>query len=268
MTTSRSTAAATLSPGHRRVVLVTLCLAAFTINLDTTIVNVTLPTLVRDLHASNRQLQWIVDSYNLVFAAFVLAAGSLSDRFGRKGALLAGLGIFAAGSLLGARATSPGQLVAIRGVIGLGAAVIFPATLSILTNVFTERSERAKAIGLWGAMTGVGVALGPICGGWLLEQFWWGSVFAALVPVAAVVAVMTVRWVPTSRDPSTPPLDLLGLGMSTAMIGTLVFTIIEAPDVGWLTGRSLAGFVIAAVLLVVFVRWERRVTQPIDRESV
>src|SRR5438045_6233974 len=262
MISPRLSAAATLSPGRRRVVLLTLCLAAFTINLDTTIVNVTLPTLVRDLNASTRQLQWIVDSYNLVFAAFVLAAGSLSDRFGRKGALLTGLGIFAAGSLLGARATSPGQLIAIRGVIGLGAAVIFPATLSILTNVFTERSERAKAIGLWGAMTGVGVALGPICGGWLLEQFWWGSVFAALVPGAAVVAVMTARWVPTSRDPSTPPLDFLGLGISTAMIGTLVFTIIEAPDVGWLTGRSLAGFVIAAVLLVMFVRWERRVTQP------
>src|SRR3954453_9852682 len=254
----------TAAPASRRntAVLVTLCVAALLISLDTTIVNVTLPTLVRDLDASNRQLQGIVDSYNLVFAGFVLAAGSLSDRFGRKGALLVGLGIFAAGSIVGSRATSPAQLIAIRGVIGLGAAVIFPATLSILTNVFTERSERARAIGFWGAMTGVGVALGPICGGWLLEHFWWGSVFAALVPVAAVVAAMTARWVPTSRDPSTPPLDLPGLVMSTAMIGTLVFTIIEAPEVGWLTGRSLAGFAIAAALLVIFVRWERHVTQP------
>jgi EmrB/QacA subfamily drug resistance transporter len=253
---------AALSSGRRRVVLLTLCLAAFTINLDTTIVNVTLPTLVRDLNASTRQLQWIVDSYNLVFAAFVLAAGSLSDRFGRKGALLTGLAIFAAGSILGSRATSPGQLIAIRAVIGLGAAVIFPTTLSILTNVFTERSERAKAIGVWGAMTGVGVAAGPIVGGWLLEHFWWGSVFLAVVPVAAVVAVMTVLWVPTSRDPSTPRLDLVGLTLSTATIGTLVFTIIEAPEVGWLAGRSLAGFAVVAVLLVVFVRWERRVAQP------
>src|SRR5438874_11017900 len=118
MTTSRSTAAATLSPGHRRVVLVTLCLAAFTINLDTTIVNVTLPTLVRDLNASTRQLQWIVDSYDLVFAALVLAAGSVSDRLGRKGALLGGLGIFAFGSALGSRSGSPGQLIAVRGLIG------------------------------------------------------------------------------------------------------------------------------------------------------
>src|SRR4051812_7401807 len=127
-----------LSSGHRRIVLFTLCLAAFTINLDTTIVNVTLPTLVRELNASTRQLQWIVDSYNLVFAALVLAAGSISDRFGRKGALLTGLAIFASGSILGSLASSPGQLIAIRGVIGLGAAVIFPTTLSILTNVFTE----------------------------------------------------------------------------------------------------------------------------------
>lgn len=262
MTTPSSGAAVALSSGRRRVVLLTLCLAAFTINLDTTIVNVTLPTLVRDLNASTRQLQWIVDSYNLVFAAFVLAAGSLSDRFGRKGALLTGLAIFAAGSIVGSRATSPGQLIAIRAVIGLGAAVIFPTTLSILTNVFTERSERAKAIGVWGAMTGVGVAAGPIVGGWLLEHFWWGSIFLAVVPVAAVVAVMTVLWVPTSRDPGTPRLDLVGLALSTATIGTLVFTIIEAPEVGWLAGRSLAGFAVVAVLLVVFVRWERRVAQP------
>src|SRR6476646_628481 len=237
-----------LSSGRRRVVLLTLCLAAFTINLDTTIVNVTLPTLVRELNASTRQLQWIVDSYNLLFAALVLAAGSVSDRFGRKGALLTGLGIFAAGSVLGSLASSPGQLIAIRGVIGLGAAVIFPTTLSILTNVFTERTERAKAIGLWGAMTGVGVAAGPISGGWLLEHFWWGSVFAALVPVAAVVAALTVLWVPSSRDPNTPRLDLAGLAMSTAAIGTLVFTIIEAPEVGWLTGRTLASFALVAGL--------------------
>src|SRR6266542_1509760 len=132
MTTSRLRVAVALSPRRRKIVLFTLCLAAFTVTLDTTIVNVTLPTLVRELNASTRQLQWIVDSYNLVFAALVLAAGSVSDRFGRKGALLTGLGIFAAGSLLGSRASSSGELLAGRGLIGCGAAVIFPATLSIL----------------------------------------------------------------------------------------------------------------------------------------
>ena len=160
-----------LSKQHRTAILLTLCLAVFTINLDTTIVNVALPTLVRDLSASTRQLQWIVDAYNLVFAAFVLAAGSISDRVGRKGALISGLAIFATGSLIGSRCTTPGQLIAVRGLIGLGAAIIFPTTLSIISNVFTGRAERAKAIGLWGAMTGLGVAAGPICGGWLLEHF-------------------------------------------------------------------------------------------------
>jgi EmrB/QacA subfamily drug resistance transporter len=248
--------------GHRRAILITLCLAAFTINLDTTIVNVALPTFVRDISASTRQLQWIVDAYSLVFAALVLAAGSVSDRVGRKGALLAGLTVFGAGSLIGSRATSPGQLIAVRGLIGLGAAIIFPATLSILTNVFTARAERAKAIGLWGAMTGLGVAAGPICGGWLLEHFWWGSVFAALVPVAVIVAALVALYVPTSRDPQAPRLDLAGLGLSTVAIGTLVFTIIEAPEVGWASGRSLAGFAVAAFVLAVFVSWEKRVAQP------
>ena len=266
MTTARATTADTLhsepASGRRAVILATLCLAAFTINLDTTIVNVALPTFVRDLGASTRQLQWIVDAYNLVFAALVLAAGSVSDRVGRKGALLVGLGIFGAGSLLGSRMSSPGELVAVRGLIGLGAAVIFPATLSILTNVFTERAERAKAIGLWGAMTGLGVAAGPICGGWLLEHFWWGSVFAALVPVALIVVALVAFYVPTSRDPDAPRLDVAGLIMSTVAIGTLVYTIIEAPEVGWASARTLAGFALAAVVIAGFVAWERRVAHP------
>src|SRR5215211_4002225 len=154
-TTSRTTSGTSQSasvPGRRAVILLALCLAAFTINLDTTIVNVALPTLVRDLGASTRELQWIVDAYSLVFAALVLAAGSVGDRIGRKGTLLVGLGIFGAGSLLGSRMSSPDGLIAARALIGLGAAIIFPATLSILTNVFTERGERARAIGLWGAM--------------------------------------------------------------------------------------------------------------------
>src|SRR5262245_13115535 len=237
---------------HPRAILLTLCVAVLAINLDTTIVNVALPTLVRDLGASTRELQWIVDAYSLVFAALVLAAGSISDRVGRKGALLTGLTIFAIGSAIGSRCTTPGQLIVVRAVIGLGAAVIFPATLSILTNVFTERSERAKAIGLWGAMTGLGVAAGPICGGWLLEHYWWGAVFAAIAPVAAAVGILVALWVPSSRDPAAPRLDVVGLVLSTAAIGTLVFTIIEAPEVGWGSGRSLAGFAATAVILAVF----------------
>src|SRR5213076_1585990 len=144
---------------HKHLILASLLLAAFLINLETTIVNVALPTLVRELHATDSQLQWVVDAYNLVFAASVLAAGSLSDRFGRKGMLLAGLAVFGIASLVGGLTDDPGQLIATRAVMGVGSAMVFPSTLSLLTNVFTERGERALAIGLWGAITGVAIAL-------------------------------------------------------------------------------------------------------------
>src|SRR5436189_3524851 len=162
---------------RKPLILASPLLAPSVINVDPTIVNVALPTLVRELHPSPTQLEWIVDAYNLVFAALVLAAGNLGDRVGRKGVLLAGLGVFGAATVAGGLGSSPGELIAARAVMGLGAALIFPATLSLLTNVFTDRRERARAIGLWGATTGVGIAVGPIVGGWLLERFSWSSVF-------------------------------------------------------------------------------------------
>jgi EmrB/QacA subfamily drug resistance transporter len=247
---------------HRGVALAVLCLAAFTINLDTTIVNIALPSLVRQLDASTRELQWVVDAYTLTFAALVLAAGSLGDRYGRKGALLIGLVVFGTATTVGGLVDSPGALIGVRAVMGVGAALIFPATLSIISNVFTERRERARAIGLWGAMTGLGVALGPICGGWLLENFWWGSVFVAMAPVAAVTFLGAVLFVPTSRDPATPPVDLGGLALSTVAVGTLVFTIIEAPERGWTSPDTVVGFACAAVAAAVFVAWERRRAHP------
>src|SRR5215510_5481983 len=248
---------------HRSLILASLLLAAFAISLDTTIVNVALPTLVRDLDASTTQLEWIVDAYNLVFAALVLAAGNLGDRVGRKGVLLAGLAIFGLATVAGGLGDSPGWLIAARAVMGLGAALIFPATLSLLTNVFTERGERARAIGLWGATTGVGIAVGPIIGGWLLEHFNWSSVFFSLVPFAAVAAVLVAFVVPTSRDPEAPPADRPGLLLSTAAMAVLIYTIIEAPNRGWSAGLSLAGFALAAVLLAAFIAWERQVRDPI-----
>ena len=247
---------------RKSLILVSLLLAAFAINLDTTIVNVALPTLVQELHASDTQLVWIVDAYNVVFAAFVLASGNLSDRLGRKGVLLIGLGVFGVATVAGGLGNSPGQLIAARAVMGLGAALIFPATLSLLTNVFTERRERARAIGLWGATTGVGIATGPIVGGWLLEQFSWSSVFFALAPIAAVAAVVVAWTVPTSRDPEAPPVDGPGLVLSTAAMALLIYTIIEAPNQGWDATRSVVGFVASAVLLVAFVAWERRTPTP------
>ena len=209
-----------------------LLIAAFAINLDTTIVNVALPTLERELHASNSQLQWIVDAYNLVFAAFILAAGSLSDRVGRKGMLLAGLGLFGASSAAGGLAADTTQLIIARCFMGLGAAMVFPSTLSLISNIFSGRAERARAIGLWGATAGIAIALGPIVGGWLLGRFSWASIFFAMAPVAVLAAWLVARYVPTSRDAEAKALDRGGFGLSTAGIALLVFTIIEAPDRG------------------------------------
>jgi EmrB/QacA subfamily drug resistance transporter len=248
---------------RKRVILASLLLAAFAINLDTTIVNVALPTLVEELDASTTQLEWIVDAYNLVFAALVLAAGNLGDRVGRKGVLIAGLAIFGIATIAGGLGDSPGELIAARAVMGLGAALIFPATLSLLTNVFTERRERARAIGLWGATTGVGIALGPIIGGWLLERDGWQSVFFALGPIAALGLLLISIYVPTSRDPEAPPADGPGLVLSTAAMAILIYTIIEAPNEGWDAARSIAGFALAAALLVAFIAWERRAAAPL-----
>jgi EmrB/QacA subfamily drug resistance transporter len=251
-------------PGRRSkpVILVALLLAAFLVNLDTTLVNVALPTLVRDLHATTTQLQWVVDAYNLVFAALLLTSGSLSDRFGRKGMLLAGLVVVGGASLAGGLTTSAAQLIAARAVMGLGAAMSFPATLSLISNVFTERRERARAIGLWGAIAGVAIALGPIVGGWLLAHFSWGSIFVAMVPVAALAAALVALVVPTSRNPDARALDGPGLVLSSAMMALLVYTIIEAPAYGWNAARTLAGFAASAVLLAAFVAVERRSAHP------
>src|SRR5437588_2375635 len=207
---------------RKPLILVSLLLAAFAINLDTTIVNVALPTLVRQLHASDSQLQWVVDAYNLLFAGSVLAAGSLSDRFGRKGMLLAGLSVFGLASVAGGLTDSSGQLIVARGVMGLGAAMVFPSTLSLISNVFTGRSERARAIGLWGATAGMAIALGPIVGGWLLERFSWASIFFAMAPVAALAAAMVASSVPTSREPSAAKTDRPGFALSTAAMALLI----------------------------------------------
>jgi EmrB/QacA subfamily drug resistance transporter len=246
----------------KAMILTALLLAAFLVNLDTTLVNVALPDLVRDLHATTTALQWVVDAYNLVFAALLLTSGSLSDRFGRKGMLLAGLAVVGAASLAGGLTASAGQLIAARAVMGLGAAMSFPATLSLISNVFTERRERARAIGLWGAIAGVAIAMGPIVGGWLLAHFSWGAVFIAMTPVAALAAALVALAVPTSRNPDATALDIPGLVLSSAMMALLVYTIIEAPSYGWGAARTLAGFAVSAVLLAAFIAREQRAAHP------
>jgi EmrB/QacA subfamily drug resistance transporter len=247
---------------HKAAVLATVCAAVLAINLDTTIVNVALPSISRELSAGTRQLQWVVDGYNLAFAGLVLAAGSLSDRFGRRPALITGLVGFAAASAAGALVSSAGALVTARFVMGAFAALIFPTTLSIISNTFRERRERAAALGIWGAVVGLGVAAGPVSGGVLLEHFYWGSVFWALVPLALLTAAAAYLLVPESRDPAVPPLDLPGLGLSVAMLATLTYTMIEAPAHGWSSTRTLGGLAVAAALLAAFVVRERRTPHP------
>lgn len=247
---------------HKNLALAVICLGVFVISVDATIVNVALPTLSRELDADTAQLQWIVDAYTLVMSGLLLSAGSFSDRYGRRGWLNAGLAMFAITSGLAAQANSADQLIAARAAMGVGAAVIFPTTLGLITNIFTDPVTRAKAIGLWAAMVGVGVAVGPISGGWLLEHFWWGAIFMVNIPIAAVAILGGILFVPTSRDPAAPRVDVPGLILSAAGVTALVYTVIEAPTWGWTSTRAALGFAAAAALLVGFALVERRSTHP------
>jgi MFS transporter, DHA2 family, multidrug resistance protein len=246
---------------RRWIVLGVMCLSLLLIVMDNTIVNVAVPTLQRDLDASTTQLQWVVDAYILVFAGLLLTMGSLADRFGRRGALAIGLAIMGTGSILSAFANDADQLIATRALMGAGGAMIMPATLSIITNVFTDRRERAQAIAIWSATAGAAVAIGPVTGGWLLEHFWWGSVFLVNVPVVVVALVLGQLFVPTSRDPAAPPIDVPGALLSIAGLVVLVWAIIEGPG-GWTDPEILGAFALSAVLLGTFILWERRTRFP------
>jgi EmrB/QacA subfamily drug resistance transporter len=245
---------------RRWLVLAVLCMSLFVIVLDNSILNVALPTLVRDLDATNSQLQWIVDAYTLVFAGLLLTAGSLGDRFGRRGALQVGFVVFGIGSVLSAMAGSPSHLIATRAFMGIGGAFIMPATLSIITNLFPS-NERGKAIGIWAGAAGLGV-LGPLVGGFLLAHFYWGSVFLVNVPVVVIGLLAGVILIPTSKDPTTPPLDPVGALLSISGLTALLYAIIEAPEAGWTDGIILLAFAAGGILLAGFLAWEARSPHP------
>ncbi|GAC1306060.1 MAG: MFS transporter [Acidimicrobiales bacterium] len=242
--------------------LLVLCLSLMVIGLDNTILNVAIPTLSRSLHASTSQLQWIVDSYTIVFAGLLLTAGSLGDRFGRYRALAIGLAIFGVGSLASAFATSATTLIATRAFMGIGGAFIMPATLSIITNVFTDPAERGKAIGIWAGVSALGIGFGPLVGGYLLTQFWWGSVFLVNVPVVMLALVAGFMLVPDSRDPSAPKLDPVGAVLSIAGLGAILYAIIEGPSYGWTSLNVLGGFGLGVVVLGGFMAWELSYSSP------
>jgi len=255
-------AGARSASANRWATLAVLCLSLLVIVVDTTIINVALPTLARQLHATTSGLQWIVDAYTLAFASLLLLAGALADRFGRHRALAAGMAAFAAASFAAALTRTTGELIAARAAMGVAAAFIMPATLSILTSVFTDRAERAKAIGLWAAVSGLGVAIGPVAGGWLLAHFSWDSIFLVNLPIAAI-ALLAGRWlVPASRAPVARRLDLAGAAMSVTAFAALTYTLIQAPVDGWASPTTIVRAVIAAALLAGFVVWEARSSHP------
>lgn len=227
-------------PSRRRwFTLAVLCLSLLITVVDSTIVNVALPTLARDLRTGTAGLQWITDAYTLAFAALLLMAGAIADRFGRHRALAAGLAVFAAGSLAAALASTAPALIAARAVMGIGAAFIMPATLSILTSVFTSPAERAKAIGIWSAVSGLGVAIGPVAGGLLLARFGWDSIFLVNLPLTAAALIAGHWLVPDSRSPAARRLDPAGAIVSVAAFTLLTWALIAAPASGWLDRKSV-----------------------------
>jgi EmrB/QacA subfamily drug resistance transporter len=247
---------------NRWRILGVLVLALVVTSIDHTIINVAMPRLVGDLGADAAQLQWIVASYTIVFAGLLLTAGSLGDRFGRRHALLAGLAAFLAGSVVAATAGSTTALIVGRCVMGVGGALIMPTTLSILVNVFGDPSERAKAIAVWTAASGAGIALGPIVGGALMRSFSWSSVFWINVPLLVAAFVGGIQVVPDSRDPHATRLDPVGAVLSIASISSLVYAIIQAPERGWTSTASLINFAVGTVVGIVFVAWETHRDEP------
>jgi EmrB/QacA subfamily drug resistance transporter len=241
--------------------LAILSVSLLIIIIDDTIINVAVPTLQRELGASATALQWILDSYIIVFAGLLLTMGSLGDRFGRKRALQIGLLVFAGASLLGAYSGSASQLIAARALMGVGGALIMPSTLSVITEVF-PRGERVKAIGIWTGIASLGIPLGPIVGGWLLEHFWWGSAFLLNVPIAIVALVGGGILVPESRHPTPPRADLPGLALSVVALTSLVYGIIEVPSSGWTSGAVIGSLGLAVLAGAAFIRHEARVREP------
>jgi DHA2 family multidrug resistance protein-like MFS transporter len=234
-----------------------LTLAVLAVGLDGTILSVALPTLATDLHATTADLQWFVSGYTLVLAAALLPGGLLGDRYGRKRVLLGALALFGAGSLACAYATSPGAFIAARVLLGLGAAAIIPLALSVLTVLFDDQ-ERPRAVGVWATANFLALPIGPILGGWLLTNYWWGWVFLINLPVVAVGMAAAIAWLPESRSATRPGLDWLGMLLSSGGLAVLVYGVIQAGEHGWGNPLALAGMLAGVLLLGAFALWERR----------
>jgi EmrB/QacA subfamily drug resistance transporter len=245
---------------RRWLILGVLCVSLLVVVVDNMVLNIAIPALIRDLGASTADIQWIIDAYILVFAGLLLTAGSLSDRHGRRLGLVVGLVVFGGASALATVCETSGQLIAVRGLMGLGAAFLMPGTLAILTTVFDD-AERKKAIAIWSSVLMLGALGGPTLGGLLLEHFWWGSVFLINIPIAVIGIVAALAIIPESKGPASRP-DTVGALLSTVGMTALVWGVISAPEHGMGAPRTVGGFVIALVALTGFGLWERRVAEP------
>ncbi|MEO3803507.1 MFS transporter [Nonomuraea sp. B1E8] len=241
-------------------ILVALCLSLLVLVIDNTILNLAIPALMSELRATPADIQWIISAYTLAYAGLLLTAGGLSDRYGRKRLLIAGLSLFGLASLGAAFATSPEQLIAARALMGVGGCLVMPSTMSLLITVFDE-SERRTAIAAWSSISIAGILAGPSLGGLLLDHFWWGSVFLINVPVAAIAIVAAVVLMPESKAPARRP-DLLGVILCTLGMVVLVWSIIAAPQRGWDSLWTGGALVVGVLLLVAFVIWELRTSHP------
>ena len=255
-----------IPPGRRppstTIITAVVCIALGAVAAAMASLNVAIPDIVRATHASQVQLEWVIDAYLLVFAVLLLPAGAIGDRYGRRKALIAGLLIFGGASAAAMATTSPNALIGLRGLIGAGAALVMPATLSTITGTFPA-AERSKAIGVWAGVAGGAAILGLLCSGILLEWFSWRSVFAVNVVLAVIAIAGAIRYVPESSEPDAPAVDKGGAALATAGLVALVFSIIEAPDEGWLSARTLGGIVAGLVTLAGFVFYELRQPRPL-----
>jgi EmrB/QacA subfamily drug resistance transporter len=248
---------------RRLLVLAICCMSLLIVGLDNTIVNVALPSIGHDLHASVSGLQWTVDAYTLVIASLLMLSGSMADRLGRRRVFETGLALFTLGSLLCSLAPTLGWLIAFRMMQAIGGSMLNPVAMSIIRNVFTDERERAQAIGLWGATVGISLALGPVVGGALVGSAGWPSIFWINIPVGVVALVLTMRFVPESRAPRARRVDPIGQLLVIVLLSSLTYGIIEAPSAGWLSGQSLGLFALAAGALGALIAYEPRRVDPL-----
>jgi EmrB/QacA subfamily drug resistance transporter len=251
-----------MSPRRKAIILVSCCLSLLIVSMDATIVNVALPNIRKDLGATASQLQWVIDIYTLVLASLLLLAGAAADRFGRRRTFQIGLTVFAVGSLLCSVAPNIETLIAARFVQAVGGSMMNPVAMSIITQVFTGRVERARAIGVWGGVVGISMALGPIVGGALIEFSSWRSVFWINLPICALAILLTAIFVPESKSVTMRDVDPIGQGLGMAFLFGIVFVLIEGPNFGWGDARTIVVAIVAAAALVAFLLFESRRHDP------